>query len=580
MKHGTGHAALQGLPAQAQQSPLSRRAGRRLPPAPAASRGQVGWMPIVLLAACALLRVATLLGSGAGLHVDEAQYWDWSRELHWGYYSKPPVIALLIRASTALAGDSLLGLRWLAMLCWLGSGAALWRLGTAMGSARAGLWAAALLAGTPAAGLLGLVATTDAPLMLCWALAMMATWHALQASLHRPPPEAPPAAGRAFPLGLSRADGWWCLAGLALGIGLLSKYTMAAFVLSWLLLAWRARSAAVRRGVFIALACGAGVFAPHLLWNAAAGWPTLRHTAEITVAATAVPAATAWRSLAEYFVGQMLMAGPVLVLVGAAAFRSHRALATRQPAGPGAAVARPCAGEAPSSQVLVFAMTCALPLLAIGAAQSLRHPVQINWVAPALLGLCLAAGWQARGGSVGWLLAGLLLSSALITAVALGGDLSRLRPAGLSPDAPGQAMPDSRPRWDIWSRMRGWDAALDALRPALARWPDAAVVATRRDLSAHAAYAWRDLDRRLLAWPSPARPRNHYEWRQAWSPAARPADPVLVLTDSGLPPPSPSGYADAELLQQVRRGRVVLQLWMVRPQPEAGAAPIRTPSVP
>ena len=37
---------------------------------------------------------------------DEAYYWDWSRQLDWGYYSKPPMVAWLIALSTWLAGPS------------------------------------------------------------------------------------------------------------------------------------------------------------------------------------------------------------------------------------------------------------------------------------------------------------------------------------------------------------------------------------------------------------------------------------------------------------------------------------------
>ena len=71
-----------------------------------------------VLAAVVLLRAVVMLASGAGLHVDEAQYWDWSRHLAWGYWSKPPGIAALIAASTWLAGDSVLGVRLLAMVGW------------------------------------------------------------------------------------------------------------------------------------------------------------------------------------------------------------------------------------------------------------------------------------------------------------------------------------------------------------------------------------------------------------------------------------------------------------------------------
>ena len=35
---------------------------------------------------------------------DEAHYWDWSRHLDWSYYSKGPLIALLIRGSCDLVG--------------------------------------------------------------------------------------------------------------------------------------------------------------------------------------------------------------------------------------------------------------------------------------------------------------------------------------------------------------------------------------------------------------------------------------------------------------------------------------------
>ena len=83
--------------------------------------GAVAWSPaaltLVLIAAAFALRIALMLASGAGLHVDEAQYWDWSRHLAWGYWSKPPGIATLIAASTSLLGDGLLGVRLFGMAC-------------------------------------------------------------------------------------------------------------------------------------------------------------------------------------------------------------------------------------------------------------------------------------------------------------------------------------------------------------------------------------------------------------------------------------------------------------------------------
>src|SRR4029079_7212204 len=36
---------------------------------------------------------------------NEAQYWSWSRELDFGYFSKPPLLAWLIRAMSELCGQ-------------------------------------------------------------------------------------------------------------------------------------------------------------------------------------------------------------------------------------------------------------------------------------------------------------------------------------------------------------------------------------------------------------------------------------------------------------------------------------------
>jgi 4-amino-4-deoxy-L-arabinose transferase-like glycosyltransferase len=48
------------------------------------------------------------------LSPDEAYYWVWSRALAPGYLDHPPMVALWVRAGTAIAGDTALGIRLLA----------------------------------------------------------------------------------------------------------------------------------------------------------------------------------------------------------------------------------------------------------------------------------------------------------------------------------------------------------------------------------------------------------------------------------------------------------------------------------
>jgi 4-amino-4-deoxy-L-arabinose transferase-like glycosyltransferase len=67
-------------------------------------------LTLVLVGVLTVVRVAALFITPLELYPDEAQYWLWSRHLDFGYFSKPPVIAWLIWATTRIGGD---GEAWL-----------------------------------------------------------------------------------------------------------------------------------------------------------------------------------------------------------------------------------------------------------------------------------------------------------------------------------------------------------------------------------------------------------------------------------------------------------------------------------
>ena len=48
---------------------------------------------IIIVLTFILLRVFAIISTPLELSADEAQYWLWSKELNWGYFSKPPMIA-------------------------------------------------------------------------------------------------------------------------------------------------------------------------------------------------------------------------------------------------------------------------------------------------------------------------------------------------------------------------------------------------------------------------------------------------------------------------------------------------------
>lgn len=226
--------------------------------------------------------------SGITLYVDEAQYWTWAQQLDWGYFSKPPGIAALIWLSTALFGDGLFGVKALAMLCYPLAAAACWAIARRLYDERTAFWSALAVLTLPMFAWLGLFVSTDALLTLFWTLSLLAYLRAVD------------------------SDTWadWLLLGVVCGLGLLSKYTMAA----WLgaaflhLLAFNRQQLASAKP-WLAAGLALLILSPNIYWNFAHDFPTLKHTADITLNKKA---AGGLGPLGEFWAAQWISFGPVL----------------------------------------------------------------------------------------------------------------------------------------------------------------------------------------------------------------------------------------------------------------------------
>src|SRR5258707_12610321 len=62
-------------------------------------------LTVGILAIVTLLRLVAMRFSVVDLFYDESQYWAWSRELAFGYFSKPPLLAWIIAASEHVCGS-------------------------------------------------------------------------------------------------------------------------------------------------------------------------------------------------------------------------------------------------------------------------------------------------------------------------------------------------------------------------------------------------------------------------------------------------------------------------------------------
>lgn len=350
-----------------------------MPRSAAFARAEAAASPLALLAAAAagvaLLRLALLAGNGTDLFVDEAQYWAWSREPAWGYFSKPPLIAWVIGATTALGGAS--DPFWvraaspvLQSLAALAVGA----LGAHLLGARIGLLSGLAWLTMPGVALAAQLISTDTVMLAPLALALL-LW---VRTVERPSAATALAAGA-------------CLGAAALG-----KYAALYMAVCAILWAAAERDGRPRlRDAALALAATAALLAPNLWWNAANSGATLAHTLHNAGDSTGLrPIA-----LLEFLVAQFGVMGPLL-------FAGWAAAAWRAPLGP------------------LFWFSA--PILALVSIQALRAGANANWAAAAFVAATpMAIAELARWGR-----------RALAASFAIGAAVSLLLPlAALAPEA-------------------------------------------------------------------------------------------------------------------------------------------------
>ena len=119
-----------------------------------------------------LLRIYDLSLERYALYGDEAQYWTWAKALDWGYYSKPPVVAWAIAATTWLFGDSVFAIRLSSPLFHFGTAMMVYAITSRWVNPRSALWATITYATLPAVILSATIASTDPALLFFWSVSL------------------------------------------------------------------------------------------------------------------------------------------------------------------------------------------------------------------------------------------------------------------------------------------------------------------------------------------------------------------------------------------------------------------------
>ena len=143
----------------------------------------------------ALVRVIAV--NAVPLAFDEAYYWLWSKHLAGGYFDHPPMVAVIVRLGTLIAGDTQLGVRLIGVLLAVPATGAVWRSAQLLfKNGRLALTSAVLFNLTLAVAVGTAIATPDCPLIAASAFVLFFTrpncWTATTASggsLSVPPSE-------------------------------------------------------------------------------------------------------------------------------------------------------------------------------------------------------------------------------------------------------------------------------------------------------------------------------------------------------------------------------------------------------
>lgn len=435
-----------------------------------------GRAAVALTAALTLARLVALFRTPLNLYPDEAQYWLWSRTLDFGYYSKPPMIAWAIWATTHLGGDSEPWVRLSAPLFQAGAMLLVFAIGRRLYTPAVGLAAAALYGLMPGVQLSAAVIATDAPLLFFLGVTLLA--YVAQQTAQ---------GGRRLTLAAGL--------GAALGLAFLSKYAAVYAVVGaalHLALSREARRAWTPAAAGLALAAFAAVLSPNLVWNATHGFETLHHTASN---ANWDPAHLLNpKELGEFLATQFGVFGPIpmgALVVGCVLAARRRRLDPRD----------------------LMLLCFVLPPIAIVSVQAFVSRANANWSGASYLPCAvLVAAWLIRWRARGWLNAALALQALVVAAFLVFVLLPRLA------DHAGVA--------NSFKRAKGWDQATRLVLQRAAAEPGLTAIAVNNRFLYYAlAYYGRDyfanpFNPPLRAWLIADHPQNQAEASAPLTPAA------------------------------------------------------------
>ena len=290
-----------------------------------------------------LLKIGALNFTTFNLFGDEAQYWLWSKDIDFGYFSKPPFLSWIIRVYTEILGSSFVSLKLLPSFVYLLIAWSIYNLLLNSGLNKKDSFAGCLIfLFIPAVSFSSFIISTDLFLLLFWTLSL----------------------NELIKINGEHSLKNFILLGIFLGLGFLSKYAAIYFVICLFVLILfdkRFRKIFLDNlfGFCLTFLCVFVIIVPNIIWNFNNDWITLQHTSDNANLGNIE--IDLIRGL-EFLLIQVLMLGPFMVLGGIFGFNKWNYI---------------------QKIFLIFSM----PIILIVLVEAIIVRANANWAAPALISL-------------------------------------------------------------------------------------------------------------------------------------------------------------------------------------------------
>ena len=241
-----------------------------------------------------IIKFISIYSTNFDLFGDEAQYWLWSKNLDFGYFSKPPLLPGIIALVCSVFGNSFFVIKMISVLIYCVNSYVIFLISKKLYKN----FDLALLTATsfflmPAVSVSSFLVSTDVVLVLFWSLAL------LQTLIIKEKPSI-----------LN-----FILLGVFVGLAFLTKYAAIYFIVSVIFLLFEK----IMRNIFFKkklfslcfILTFIVIIAPNIIWNINNNWVTFEHIADN---AALDRSGLHFTESLKFFGSQIIMVGPLIFL--------------------------------------------------------------------------------------------------------------------------------------------------------------------------------------------------------------------------------------------------------------------------